>query len=192
LISTRQQPSRVGPAGAGPGAMLRTLVAPTASAPCGEIAMAQFESSSVPTLRAGPPWPGDRGAARVMTMAGEYDLATVAALSRRFSAAIARDDTDLVVDLSAVSFLDAATISVIIRATGFLRDHARSLRLRDPSPCAWRILEICELETLIEPDVSGLVETKRIGALEPWMSDRPAPAPVSAMPAGVGSACKRP
>jgi anti-anti-sigma regulatory factor len=79
-----------------------------------------------------------------------------------------------VVDLSAVSFMDAATISVIIRAIGVLRGHARSLCLRDPSSCARLILGICALESLIEPDVDGRVETRPPGAL-----------------AGAASACER-
>jgi anti-anti-sigma factor len=84
-------------------------------------------------------------------MVGEYDRGTVPALSAMFSSAIAGDDADLVVDLSEVSFMDASTISVIIRARTFLSVHGRLLRLRDPSKCARRLLTVCDLDPLVRP-----------------------------------------
>ena len=52
--------------------------------------------------------------------------------------AIAVDETDLVIDLSEVTFMNAATVAVIIRAEAFLRDRSRSLTLRSPSAPARR------------------------------------------------------
>jgi len=65
--------------------------------------------------------------------------------------AIAFDDADLVVDLSEVTFMDAATIEVMIRAKAFLRDRSRSLTVRPPSTHAWRVLGEVALADLVGP-----------------------------------------
>ena len=126
--------------------------------------MARSETPPLFTLRRAPPQRGALGSP-IVTMAGEYDVAIVAPLSETFSAAIARDDCDLVVDLIDVLFMDAATVSVPVRAAVLLREHGRVLRLRDPSPCVRRILGLCALDSLIEPEV----ETISVGALELWV-----------------------
>ena len=70
-------------------------------------------------------------------------MSTAPALAALLAAAIARDGTDVVIDLSGVDFIDAATVGVIIRAREFLQERSRSLTLRSPSPCARRILGLC-------------------------------------------------
>jgi anti-anti-sigma factor len=52
----------------------------------------------------------------VVWLRGEHDVSTVSALSQTMARAIALDDGDLVVDLSGVQFMDAATVGVIVRA----------------------------------------------------------------------------
>ena len=64
---------------------------------------------------------------------------------------IAVDDTDLVIDLSEVTFMNAATVAVIIRAEAFLRDRSRSLTLRSPSARARRLLGVGGLAELVDP-----------------------------------------
>ena len=62
-----------------------------------------------------------RDAARtVVWLRGEHDVSTVAALSETLARAIALDDADLVVDLSDVQFMGAATVGVIVRARELL------------------------------------------------------------------------
>ena len=81
---------------------------------------------------------------------GEHDLSTAVALAETVACAIADDDeADLVLDLSDVSFMDASTITVILRARTYLGDRHRALQLRDPSRSSRRLLELCELEDLI-------------------------------------------
>ena len=63
---------------------------------------------------------------------------------------IALDDAEVVVDLSGVKFMGAATVTVIVRARDFLRAHSRGLTVRSPSRCAKRLLDVCELAGLIE------------------------------------------
>lgn len=91
----------------------------------------------------------------VVTLRGEHDVSTVVALSATLAEAIALDDADLVLDLSEVEYLGAGSIDAIVRAREFLRLRSRSLELRSPSRCAWRVLEVCELTDLIEAHPLG-------------------------------------
>ena len=81
---------------------------------------------------------------------GEHDLSSAVALAETIARAIADDEADLVVDLSDVRFMDASTITVILRARAYLGDRHRLLELRDPSPFSRRLLGLCELEDLIQ------------------------------------------
>jgi anti-sigma B factor antagonist len=90
----------------------------------------------------------DRG---VVSLRGEYDISTVTALSETLARAIALDDADLIVDLSGVRFMDASTIGVIVRACNILRLRSRTLVLRSPSALARRVLEVCGLAVLVDP-----------------------------------------
>jgi anti-anti-sigma factor len=91
---------------------------------------------------------GDR---TVVWLDGEHDIATVLLLSDTLAKAIALDDVDVVVDLSEVEFIDAATIGVLLKGWSFLQGRSRTLTLRSPSRCAARIIDICGLNSLIEP-----------------------------------------
>ena len=62
---------------------------------------------------------------------------------------MAFDDADLVVDMSGVTFLDASTIGVVVRASRHLLRRSRSLAVRSPSTCARRVLQLCDLADLI-------------------------------------------
>jgi anti-anti-sigma factor len=107
----------------------------------------------------------------VVWLRGEHDVSTVAALSEILARAIALDDADVVVDLSEVQFMGAATVGVIIRAREFLRLRSRSLVLRSPSECARRILELCGHAELLDPlpiDTTPLTGTA--GALRTWVA----------------------
>jgi anti-sigma B factor antagonist len=87
----------------------------------------------------------------VVWLRGEHDVSTVAALSQTMARAIAIDDGDLVIDLSGVDFMDAATVGVLVRARDFLELQSRALVLRSPSTAAARVLDLCELADLREP-----------------------------------------
>jgi anti-anti-sigma factor len=87
----------------------------------------------------------------VVWLRGEHDVSTVDALSETLAGAMALDDCDLVVDLSEVQFMGAATIGVLVRARELLQSRSRSLVLRSPSRCARRILDLCGQGDLLEP-----------------------------------------
>jgi anti-anti-sigma regulatory factor len=58
---------------------------------------------------------------------------------------VERDAVNLVVELSEVEFMGAATVGLIVRAQEFLGLRARSLTLRSPSSCARRVPVVCAL-----------------------------------------------
>jgi anti-sigma B factor antagonist len=104
----------------------------------------------------------------VVWLRGEHDVSTVAALAEAMARAVALDDRDVVVDLSGVQFMDAATVGVIIRARDLLRLRSRSLRLRSPSTRARRVFDLCGLADLLDPrpvDTTGTA-----GALGTWVA----------------------
>jgi anti-anti-sigma factor len=128
----------------------------------------------------------------VVWLRGEHDVSTVVALSEILARAIALDDADVVVDLSEVQFMGAATVGVIIRAREFLRLRSRFLVLRSPSECARRMLEVCGHSDLLEPRIADATPlTGPAGALGTWVvvpateridrrADAAAPEPCSA------------
>jgi anti-anti-sigma factor len=89
----------------------------------------------------------DEGGRIVLWLGGEHDLSTQACLS----AAIAAVDADVVLDLSEVEFMDAATIGAILRARVLLRRRSRSLMLRAPSRRARLVIGLCGLDDLVGP-----------------------------------------
>ncbi|HEV7759106.1 MAG TPA: STAS domain-containing protein [Acidimicrobiales bacterium] len=97
---------------------------------------------SVTVSRRGPP-------EVVVHLRGEHDLVTVTELSAAMARAITLGDADLVVDLSRVDFMGAATVGVFLWARELLLARARSLVLRAPSSSARRVLELCDLDVLL-------------------------------------------
>jgi anti-anti-sigma factor len=107
----------------------------------------------------------------VVWLRGEHDVSTVAALSETMARAIALDDADVVVDLSEVQFMGAATVRVIIRAREILRLQSRTLVLRSPSECARRIFDLCGHADLLDPrPVDATPPTGTAGALGTWVA----------------------
>jgi anti-anti-sigma factor len=108
-------------------------------------------TSTRPTRPRGPP----RGAGTgldptIASLRGAQDLSSVPVLCETLAGAIAVGGADLILDLSAVEFLDASTVRVIVAAAEFLRARSRSLVLRSPSSCARRVLDLCGLSGLVE------------------------------------------
>jgi anti-anti-sigma factor len=88
----------------------------------------------------------------VVRLDGEHDIATLPFLTDTLAKAICADNTDLVVDLSQVTFLSAATIDEFVRGRNTLRHQSRDLTLRSPSRFASRLLDVCGLTDLVETD----------------------------------------
>jgi len=81
--------------------------------------------------------------ASIITLTGEHDIATLAADNELFAIAIASSGADVVVDLSAVTFMSAATVDLIVRNRRLLASRERSLTLRSPSNPAKLVLDLC-------------------------------------------------
>ena len=103
-------------------------------------------------LRAPPRGAGTGLDPTIASLRGDQDLSTVPALCETLAGAIAAGGADLILDLSAVDFLDASTVRVIVATREFLRGRSRSLVLRSPSSCAQRVLDLCGLSGLVERD----------------------------------------
>jgi anti-sigma B factor antagonist len=86
----------------------------------------------------------------ILWLHGEHDLATTGFLTDTLGAAIAGDQGDIVVDMSHVTFIDAATVGVLLRGRALLADRSRRLTFRSPPTCAQRVLGACGLSGLVE------------------------------------------
>jgi anti-anti-sigma factor len=91
----------------------------------------------------------------VVWLGGEHDIATVDVLAATLAKAISLDEPAVVIDLSGVHFIDAATIGVIVTAKNLLAQRGRSLQLRAPAPFVRRIFDVCHLSDLLDRDPSA-------------------------------------
>jgi anti-anti-sigma factor len=96
------------------------------------------------------------GERNVVWLFGEQDIATVHVLAETLMTTSALDDTDVVVDLSEASFIDAATVGALLRSHNALKQQSRNLTLRAPSKVARRLLDICGLADLVDPSTAPL------------------------------------
>jgi len=87
---------------------------------------------------------------RVVELEGEHDVSTVGLLAATIARAIAQGDEDLVLDLRAIRFLDASSVTVFVRARAFLADRSRTLTLQRPPSCARRLIDVCGLAGLVQ------------------------------------------
>lgn len=137
----------------------------------------------------------DRGEARIVMepdgtsvrVQGDHDLSTVGRLGVALVEAAMMDTRDVVVDLRAVTFMDASTIGCLIQGRNLLAmSETRRLYVRHPSDAARRLLVLVGLAGLIQPDAAG--PRPSASALESWVEvpgAEPASAgrqPVSALP----------
>lgn len=89
----------------------------------------------------------------------DHDLSTRDDLIEAVTRAALLLDVDPVLDLSGVAFMDASTVGAILDAADRLESHGRVLRVRSPSTCAQRLLDLCSLCGLIEDQPSHAVTT---------------------------------
>ena len=132
---------------------------------------------AVPT--AGMACGGDRP---VVPLRGELGIATMGVLAETLAQAIADNDTELVVDLAEVEFIDDAVVEMLSRGRDFLELRSRDLVLWAPSECVRSALDAGGLAGLIVPSTGDAVPEAGSGArAQPdWLhaprADRPIPA----------------
>ncbi len=112
---------------------------------------------TIPSLRQGSSFADLRPAATTkpepptaLVLCGEYHAANAQALWDEVAQTIDADEADLALHLGDVTFLDASTRTVFIKAKTQLDREGCSFSLGTLSPAAVRIIEICGLQCLLE------------------------------------------
>jgi anti-anti-sigma factor len=94
-----------------------------------------------------------RTGAVLVRAAGEFDVATLPILEQ----ALARATTsamDVQLDLSGVTFFDAASLGVLVVTRRTLAEDGRMFTIVNPAHTVTRLLRITELEGLLRPAAS--------------------------------------
>jgi anti-anti-sigma factor len=88
----------------------------------------------------------------VIWLVGDQDLATVPTLDTALTKALELNHNHLIVDLSKTSFIDAATIGTLTRSRTAFQQQSRTLTLRAPTDFVGRILDLCGVTHLLDPN----------------------------------------
>lgn len=89
-----------------------------------------------------------REASTVITLAGDIDIHTAPALREQL-ASLPSAVRIVVVDLSAVEFLDSSGVGALVGAAAALREAGGSLRLACPPPRVQKVFRISRLAEVI-------------------------------------------
>ena len=84
-----------------------------------------------------------------LRLAGELDLATSAPVRRELREAFDSGARDIVVDISAVSFMDAAALGMLVGVHRLFAAAGGTLRLTEPQRGVRRVLEVTALDRLL-------------------------------------------
>jgi anti-anti-sigma factor len=131
--------------------------------------MARTTSPSVSVARRGSAASEPERA--VLRLRGEHDISTRVSVAVGIARAANLDATLVVVDLRAVTFMDASTIGAIVTSRNRLEARGQSLELRAPSPSVRRILELCGLAHLVQQE--SVQSTGPAVALASWVDVPP-------------------
>jgi len=93
----------------------------------------------------------------VVTATGEVDLSSASLLREAIGAHLLADRADVVVDLSAVTFLDSTGLGLLVGAAKRARNAGGSLRLVCDNPRVLRVLRITGLDKTLPlyPDLES-------------------------------------
>ncbi|HEY1465939.1 MAG TPA: STAS domain-containing protein [Acidimicrobiales bacterium] len=87
--------------------------------------------------------------ANIVTVTGEIDFSTAPRLRRALAEALHARGPETVVDLSAVSFIDASGIGVLMGAVNLAHSEGGQLVLRHPSRPVLFLLDLMELHGVL-------------------------------------------
>lgn len=132
--------------------------------------MARTKSPSVAVRRSSISSGSAQADRTVVWLRGEHDASTADALLQILTEASAVDAGDLSLDLDDVEFMSAATVGVILRHREMLQSRSRTLTLRNPSRCARRVLEVCDLLHLVDTSAMHSPGERRTQALRSWVA----------------------
>jgi anti-anti-sigma factor len=114
-------------------------------------------ASRLKGFRAEVIWPvsaGDEPPTAVIQVWGELDINTAPALDDALLT-VSGPGVRVVIELSTVSFIDSSGISLLVRAVYRSRTGGGDMSFRNPSPMAWRTLEILGLQGALPIDESS-------------------------------------
>ena len=87
----------------------------------------------------------------VIYVSGELDVAACERLRDVIEPNMGPQQT-MILDLSAVEFMDSSSLHILVQARGVLTADGGSLKLRNPSVAAHRLLTLAGAETLLDDD----------------------------------------
>jgi len=91
------------------------------------------------------------GAATVVALRGEADIATLPDVKEMLDRVIRAHDGPLIVELADTPFIDSGTVRALAQASRVLGERGRRMTIRSPSPMAVRVMELFGLCGLIVP-----------------------------------------
>ncbi|MEU9860198.1 STAS domain-containing protein [Streptomyces sp. NPDC047971] len=100
----------------------------------------------------------------VVSVGGELDLDTADLLGTHLAEQLRQGRVHLVLDLSALDFMDSSGLNVLIRAVHRARDTGGDLYLAAPTSAVRRILEITGLTTTTPPHTDVAEALAAVGA----------------------------
>ena len=101
-----------------------------------------------------------RGSWTVLSPFGDLDMAGAPGFRQAVVREVAEGHNQLIVDLSAVTFVDSSGLGAIIGALRRTRAHGGDLALVCPDSEIWRAFELCDLDRVFEfhPNLDAAVD----------------------------------
>jgi anti-anti-sigma factor len=96
----------------------------------------------------------------VVWLEGEHDASTKLAVAAAIDNAC-ESDTDVIVDLSGVTFMDASIVGTLVIARNWLGARGVSLEVRSPSEALLNVLELCGLAELFAIPSTAMPPTRQ-------------------------------
>ena len=90
-----------------------------------------------------------------LRLVGELDIATSAPVRRALRDAFDRGARDIVLDVSAVSFMDAAALGMLVGAHRLVTGAGGTLRLTEPQRGVRRVLEVTAFDRVLLDSTSA-------------------------------------
>jgi anti-sigma B factor antagonist len=93
---------------------------------------------------------GRDGTTVVLELAGELDLHTVVSLRMRLAEAVAQGGSDVLVDLTGITFIDSMGLATLLNALRRLTRAGRRLLVVSPGGPALRMLRLTRLDSTFD------------------------------------------
>jgi anti-sigma B factor antagonist len=87
---------------------------------------------------------------RIVVLEGELDLSSAPSLQAEFAAALEDLESDLVLDIGALSFIDSSGLAMFVTLDKSLQSRGANLIISNPTPSVRRLFQITSLEDVLE------------------------------------------